>query len=61
MGMYTGLRCKIKIKEEYVNALEELDKLDYEWSEHSLKEFREFGDVSRATLTICSKDIYVHN
>lgn len=50
MGMYTGLRCRIKVKEEYVSALEELDKLDYEWSEHSLKEFREFGDVDRATF-----------
>ena len=27
MGMYTGLRCKIKIKEEYVNALKELENL----------------------------------
>lgn len=50
MGMYTGLRCKIKIKEECLDIMEELQNIDYEWSEHSLQEFRDFGEVDRATF-----------
>lgn len=53
MGMYTGLRCKVKIKEEYMDALKELENIDYEWSEHSMKEFRDFGELPRASFIPC--------
>lgn len=53
MGMYAGLRCKIKIKEEYVNALKELENLGYEWSKHSALEFKKFGEFDRATFIPC--------
>lgn len=49
MGIYIGLRCKIKIKEEFVNALKELESLSYEWSKHSMLEFKKFGELDRAT------------
>lgn len=50
MGMYTGLRCKIKIKEEYVNDLKELEATCFKWSEHSNLEFKKFGELDRASF-----------
>ena len=59
MGMYTGLRCKIKIKEEYVDALKELEFLNYEWSQHSMLEFKKFGEFDRATFIPCGALAYM--
>ena len=59
MGMYTGLRCKVKIKEEYIAALKELENIDYEWSEHSIKEFRDFGELPRASFIPCGALAYM--
>lgn len=53
MGLYTGLRCKIKIKEKYVQDLKELISLNYEWSQHYLSEFKEFGKLDRANFIPC--------
>lgn len=59
MGMYTGLRCKIKVKEEFISALKELKELDYEWSKHSMLEFKEFGKLDRATSIPCGALSYM--
>lgn len=59
MGSYTGLRCKIKIKEEYIDALKELISLDYEWAQHSMPEFKEFGKLDRAGFIPCGSLSYM--
>lgn len=42
--MSAYLKCNLKIKNEYLNALKELDGLGYEWKKHSLQIFRSFGE-----------------
>lgn len=47
MGMYTGLRCKIIAKKEYIEDIKEL-LTKSEWRKCSNSLFKNFGDISRA-------------
>lgn len=52
MGMYTGLRCKVIIKEEYREMIEEIMERDLEWSDF-VDEFdflSEYAQMSRASF-----------
>lgn len=50
MGMYTGLRCKVIIKEEYRNSILKLvNEKNISWSDLKEDVFKKFNDISRSS------------
>lgn len=58
MGMYTGLRFKGIVKEEFRNEFENI-ALSGDWEESENKVFKEFGNVSRASFIPCGALAYM--
>lgn len=58
MGMYTGLRFKGVIKEEFRNKFEDI-ALDGNWEESDNEVFKKFGSVSRASFIPCGALAYM--
>ena len=54
--MYTGLRAKVIIKEEYSKYLEELVDNKYDYAVNSLELFRNYSKVPRSFLIPTSSD-----
>ena len=52
MGMYTGLRFKGTVKEEFRNEFEDI-ALDGNWKESNNEVFKQFGSVLRAGFIPC--------
>lgn len=48
MGMYTGLRCKVKIKEEYREDIQSV--MDKSWEECKHKELKMFSKDRRSSF-----------
>jgi len=48
MGAYTGLRCKIIIKEKYRNEINRLFLNDLNWCNSEVNLFKEFGNYTNA-------------
>jgi hypothetical protein len=59
MGMYTGLRCKVYIKEEYRVELQRLHEEGYEWGTSDFDFLRGFGRFSRASFIPCGSLSYM--
>lgn len=58
MGMYTGLRFKGTVKEEFRNEFEDI-ALNGDWKESNNEVFRRFGNVSRASFIPCGALAYM--
>ena len=58
MGMYTGLRFKGIVKEEFRNEFEDI-ALEGNWEESNNEVFRNFGGVSRADFIPCGSLAYM--
>ena len=58
MGMYTGLRFKGIVKEEFRNEFENI-ALRGDWEESENEVFKEFGNVSRAGFIPCGALAYM--
>ena len=58
MGMYTGLRFKGIVKEEFRNEFEDI-ALEGNWEESNNDVFRQFGSVSRANFIPCGALAYM--
>ena len=58
MGMYTGLRFKGIVKEEFRNDFEDI-ALCGDWSESNDEVLRRFGNVSRASFIPCGTLCYM--
>lgn len=58
MGMYTGLRFKGIVKEEFRNEFEDI-ALDGNWEESDNDMFKKFGSVSRASFIPCGALAYM--
>lgn len=58
MGMYTGLRFKGIVKEEFRNEFENI-ALSGDWEESENEVFKEFGNVSRASFIPCGALAYM--
>ena len=58
MGMYTGIRFKGIVKEEFRNEFEDI-ALDGNWDISNNKIFRQFGNVSRANFIPCGVLFYM--
>jgi len=48
MGMYTGVRCKVIIKEEYRGEIDKLINDKEDWDELSCDFMKKYGEYSRA-------------
>ncbi|KZE65034.1 hypothetical protein AV545_03690 [Paenibacillus jamilae] len=59
MGMYTGLRCKVYIKEEYREELQRLHEEGYEWGTSDFDFMRRFGRFGRASFIPCGSLSYM--
>ena len=58
MGMYTGLRFKGIVKEEFRNEFEGI-ALEGNWEESNNDVFKQFGSVSRASFIPCGALAYM--
>lgn len=58
MGMYTGLRFKGIVKEEFRNEFENI-ALSGDWEESENEVFKEFSNVSRAVFIPCGALAYM--
>ena len=58
MGMYTGLRFKGTVKEEFRNEFEGI-ALEGNWEESNSDVFKQFGSVSRASFIPCGALAYM--
>lgn len=58
MGMYTGLRFKGTVKEEFRNEFEDI-ALEGNWEESNNDVFKQFGSVSRAMFIPCGALAYM--
>ena len=58
MGMYTGLRFKGVVKEEFRKDFEDI-ALSGDWAESNNEVFRQFGGVSRASFIPCGALAYM--
>lgn len=58
MGMYTGLRFKGTVKEEFRNEFEDI-ALEGNWEESDNDVFKQFGSVSRAMFIPCGALAYM--
>jgi len=59
MGMYTGLRCKMIVKEEYREELQRLHSEGYEWESSDIDFMRGFGRLGRASFIPCGSLSYM--
>lgn len=58
MGMYTGLRFKGIVKEEFRNEFADI-ALNGSWEESNNEVFKQFGSVSRASFIPCGALAYM--
>lgn len=58
MGMYTGLRFKGIVKEEFRNEFADI-ALNGNWEESNNEVFKQFGSVSRASFIPCGALAYM--
>ena len=50
MGMYTGLRCKLKIKKEYRDEIHHIISNNKDWSECSIPILKAYSLISRSSF-----------
>ena len=48
MGMYTGVRCKVIIKEEYREEIDRIISNNLDWEESNIDFIKQYGKYSRA-------------
>ena len=58
MGMYTGIRFKGYVKEEFRNDFEDI-AINGNWEESSILKFQEFGEIGRSGFVPCGALAYM--
>lgn len=58
MGMYTGIRFKGIVKEEFRDKFEDI-AMSGEWNESDVPEFKKFGNISRSGFIPCGVLAYM--
>jgi hypothetical protein len=61
MGMYTGFKGKIKIKEKYADEFYKIVQNNYNWEESNIDFFKEYSKVERANFIPRGYSCYFEN